>query len=269
LVTRTGRAYPSKAGVISHPASADKSPIPILHHSPRTLPEVLRHVRGVSPFIALHTLSLLIVRRYTNFLGGSPLNRLSWLRTSQPFLHAILDLPSTRWLVFNAGQPLLTPRRKLARLRTPHVAPLLGPAPHFGQGEHAGDVADAGAAVLEAARLRGPPIVFLGLHEGAEAGALPSSDFSGKVLGGAEVARKVSGTPWFALDVSEAEQDAVDAMVRAASEELGEGEGGGESKLCAFGEPRGAMSHMDMFEAAVSAEARSMLDWNVRNKVRV
>ena len=35
-----------------------------------------------------------------------------------------------------------------------------------------------------------------------------------------------------------------------------------------FSEPRAAMNTVDWFDAAVFAEARSMVDWNARNKVR-
>ena len=34
-----------------------------------------------------------------------------------------------------------------------------------------------------------------------------------------------------------------------------------------FAEPRSATSALTMFEAAIFAVARSMIDWNVRNKV--
>ena len=35
----------------------------------------------------------------------------------------------------------------------------------------------------------------------------------------------------------------------------------------AFSEPRAAMSGLDVFQAAIYAEARSLVDWNTRNKV--
>jgi hypothetical protein len=42
-----------------------------------------------------------------NFFAGSPLNRLSWLRSSHVFLNALFFSPATRWIVFNGGQPLV------------------------------------------------------------------------------------------------------------------------------------------------------------------
>ncbi|EIN11472.1 hypothetical protein PUNSTDRAFT_131639 [Punctularia strigosozonata HHB-11173 SS5] len=198
---------------------------------------------------------------YVNFLGGSPLNRLSWLRTNQPFLNHILAAPATRWLVFRSGQPLLA-GRKLARLATADVQSLLGPSPYFGQGQNEGDIADEGVGVLEAARLRGTPIVFLGLQEpeGEAGSALPSSEFSGKA-GVEELVKRVRGTPWFSLDVSDVAQEEVDGVLAAAAKEDEATPGG-----LTFGEPRAAMAVMDAFEAAVFAEARSMADWNARNK---
>lgn len=212
-----------------------------------------------------------IIIRYVNFLGGSPLNRLSWLRNSPTFVNAIVRSPSTRWLIFNNGAPLLSvdskPGSALARFPTTSIASLLGPEPFVGQGQHEGqDVPSEHATltVLEAARLRGPPIVFLGVEEpiqetghksSAGVSALPSSEFTGK--GDAtEVAEKVKGTPYFAVDVTGPTAEIISQLKET-----------GEAKYV-FGEARSAvMSKFDGFEAALFAEARSMLDWNTRNKV--
>ncbi|KAI0663364.1 NUDIX hydrolase domain-like protein [Cubamyces menziesii] len=201
---------------------------------------------------------------YVNFLSGSPLNRLSWLRTSQPFLNAIAHAPSTRWLVFKEGQPLLhtqpsASKQSLARLTTSDVKPLLGPEPFFAQGQQEGELAQPDVPVLEAARLRGPPIVFLGLHEtdADSSNALPSSEFSAKTSAETVIAN-IKGTPYFSLDVSDVTSADVDKMLQAAATRAG-----GEFD---FSEPRAALALFDAFEAALSAEARSMVDWNARNK---
>ncbi|KAI0339944.1 hypothetical protein BDW22DRAFT_1431421 [Trametopsis cervina] len=199
-----------------------------------------------------------------NFFGGSPLNRLAWLRTSEPFLHAIIDHQSTRWVLFNKGNPLLatlegSKQGKVATLSTPEVRPLLGAAPYFAQGQHEGDLADEGVSVLEAARLRGPGIIFLGLHEhdGEGSGALPSSDFSKKDA--AAVAAKVQGDPYFSLDVSGLEEQKVDEVLRGAEGSLG-------GQKLSFVDSRASMSSMDQFSAGIIAEARALVDWNARNK---
>lgn len=205
--------------------------------------------------------------RYVNFFGGSPLNRLSWLRTSPNFLNAIALRPTTRWLLFQSGQPLLlsepiTRKRSLARLSTADVRPLLGSEPFFSQGQVEGEHAPSDVLVLESARLRGPPLVFLGLHEpqavGGEADALPSSEFSAKSDAETVIAN-LTGTPYFSLDVTHVEQTVLDKTLLASEP----AKAGAE---LTFFEPRGAMAYMDAFESAVFAEARSLVNWNGENK---
>jgi NAD+ diphosphatase len=191
-------------------------------------------------------------------MGGSPLNRLSWLRSSAPFLNAAVDSPTTRWILFNAGQPLIvTSSKTIAQLPTEHVRLLLGASPYFGQGQHEGELvpADSDDHVLEAARHRGAPLVFLGLHEPQEdgghgSGALPTSEFTDAD----KAVSNIKGTLYFSLEVSELPQADVENVV-ASQEGL------------AFTEPRAAAATLDPFAAAVFAEARSMVDWNTRNKV--
>ncbi|KAI6121882.1 NUDIX hydrolase domain-like protein [Pisolithus sp. B1] len=185
--------------------------------------------------------------RFVNFMGGSPLNRLSWLRPSYSFLNAVITSPATRWILFNDGLPLIathaiTQKRTLALLPTDDVRPLLGIGPYF---------------VLEAARLHGTRIVFLGLKEAdpLTAAALPSSDFKDPQ---ATVA-SLEGTPFFTIDVADLEdalvKDAVQTSQRTDS-----------SITLNFMDSRTAMTSLDVFTAAVFAEARSMADWNRRNK---
>lgn len=203
-----------------------------------------------------------------NFIGGSPLNRLSWLRSSQVFVDAILRSPSTRWILFNSRNPLVFSRKdrpkllSLARLTTADVKSLLGPEPYLGLGENDGDVAPRAEPALEVTRLRGPKIVFLGLEELHGTTALfPSSDFGSKKEAPEAVAERITGTPYFSLDVSEVETSTLDIALQ--SNQLVKD--GGQVR---FMEARAAMNSMNWFDAAVFAEARSMVDWNSRNKVR-
>lgn len=196
-------------------------------------------------------------------MGGSPLNRLSWLRSSHEFLNAIVGLPSARWILFNNGSPLADAHRsRVAYLSTKDVKPLLGPEPYFGQGQHDGKLLlpDQKNSHTEAARHRNAPIVFLGLHENtAGHGALPSSDFAD-----AEAAVKhIDGVPYFSLDVAHLDKtsDELDAFVKTT--DLAKD---AEAKLN-FVEPRGFIMASDAFTAAVLALGRSMVDWNYRNKV--
>ncbi|CCL99656.1 uncharacterized protein FIBRA_01676 [Fibroporia radiculosa] len=202
---------------------------------------------------------------YVNFLGGSPLNRLSWLRTSHNFLNAIAVASATRWVIFQTGQPLLisepsSAKRSLARLTSTDVRPFLGPEPFFSQGQNPGDHAPTDVLTLEAARFHGPPVGFLGLHEPqtGEANALPSSDFSAK----GDIATVISnlkGTPYFSLDLTGIDQAKLDEILQKS-------EASRTGAEFTFSEPRAAMGALDAFEASIFAEARSMIDWNTRNK---
>ncbi|KIJ60048.1 hypothetical protein HYDPIDRAFT_32624 [Hydnomerulius pinastri MD-312] len=199
---------------------------------------------------------------FVNFMGGSPLNRLSWLRPSQSFLNAVVASPTTRWVLFKSGMPLIetnptTEKRTLALLTTNDVKPLLGSEPYFGQGQNPGEACTTEAPAVEAARLHGPPIVFLGLNETSpdNAAALPSSDFKDPHAAVANL----EGTPYFSLDVVDLEESQVDEVIQ--NSELGKT----DAKL-AFTDPRAAMGSLDLFTAAVFAQARSMVDWNERNK---
>lgn len=196
--------------------------------------------------------------RYVNFLGGSPLNRLSWLRTSHPFLNTVTLSPAARWVAFQSGYPLIHAPSKsesnLAYLSTADVRPLLGAEPFFGQGQHDGESAASDVHVLEAARFRGAPVVFLGLHEPQqnEAVALPSEDLS-KHADPTIAAQKLKGIPYFSIDVTDLAQSDVDKLTQAPD--------------VSFSEPRAAIRGMNAFDAGVFAAARTMADWNARNKV--
>ena len=204
-----------------------------------------------------------------HFLGGSPLNRLSWLRTSQVFVDAILRSPSTRWILFKSNNPLVVSHtgqptfRSLARLTTADVEPLLGPEPYLGQGQNDGDTAPHGVSTLEVARLRGPKIIFLGLEEPRGTTAiLPSSDFSAKKEAPEVVAERITGTPYFSLDVSDLESSVLDPVLQ--NNQLAK-----DGSQPEFLEARAAMLSMDWFDAAIFAETKAMIDWNSRNKVRL
>jgi len=209
--------------------------------------------------------------------GGSPLNRLSWLRPSQTFLNAIVAVPSTRWILFNAGQPLMVSsddglvKPTPAYLSTNDVRPLLGSEPFFGQGQYVGDLAvekdgehdHPQHSPTEGARHLGVRAVFLGLHENREEGdngALPSSDFKDPVA----AIEKLKGTPYFSADVSD-----LNLPPQEIQNILSQTSQGRDRKTLSWSEPRSLMSGLDPFTAAVFASARSMADWNIRNKVRL
>ena len=205
-------------------------------------------------------------------MGGSPLNRLSWLRNNPTFLHITLTSPKTRWVIFNDGQPLVNTTKSLetrkdvnnlAYYSTSQVKPLLGPLPYFSQGENPGDTLPpelittehSGAGkFLEAARLHGPPIIFLGTlepndHIVSETGSVNP-----------DAVEELHGEPYFALDVTSISHDDVQKTFNLKSS-------GDEITRTIFGEPRDTGLSLKQFDAAIFSTARTMLDWNARNKV--
>ncbi|KAH9484377.1 NAD-capped RNA hydrolase [Psilocybe cubensis] len=208
---------------------------------------------------------------HVNMYGGSPLNRLSWLRTSHSFLNAVITVPSTKWLLFKAGEPLVassgSSKPYPIYLSTADVKSFLGPEPYFGQAEKPGELViekdgdeHSRHSPTEAARHLGPPVVFLGVHEPQtedSTSALPSSEFKDPQ----EAIKRLEGTPYFAFDIADLEyppenlQEILDATSIAA-----------EGKSLSWSEPRALMSVMDPITAAIFASARSLVDWNQRNK---
>ena len=90
--------------------------------------------------------------------------------------------------------------------------------------------------------------------------ALPSTEFTAK-HGIEGVMQKLRGTPYFSLDVSGVGGEDVRRALEKAS-----GREGGE-KL-EFVDGRAAMGSLSQFDSAVFSEARSLVDWTARNKVR-
>ncbi|KAG9041777.1 NADH pyrophosphatase [Tulasnella sp. UAMH 9824] len=208
-----------------------------------------------------------------NFYSGAPLNRLSWLRESATFLNiAALD-SSTRWLIFNKeldplmltnppGKNSAEETRKLAFLSTAQVKPLLGLDRLFGQGQSAAsgdsistDVIEPAEhpeqKILQAARLRGPRIVFLGVHEREDVKALPTGNFKS--------AKDLTGIPYFALDISKSDPADVEKLLQSASPS--------PSHKLEFQGSRPAAAWFDHFDAPIFSLGRSMVDWNARNRV--
>ena len=197
--------------------------------------------------------------------------RLGWLRSSPVFLAIALSSPKTKWIVFHDGRPLIhvskgpNSRRSvnsLALLPTQQILPLLGPEPYFNQGQHPGDVSPAELQtiehnrVLEAARLHGPGIVFLGTHEPREDAILPSSVFKNP-----QSADDIKGEPFFAVDVTDVDMKQLEVTFRLTQP----GEAG--DPRIEFGDARNAGLSFKPLDAALFSEARTMIDWNSRNKV--
>ncbi|KAJ6491760.1 NAD+ diphosphatase [Mycena vitilis] len=194
---------------------------------------------------------------------GSPLNRLSWLRSSYTFLNAVAASPKARWLVSNGGQQLVSapagsPSGKVAaaQLTTSQVQSFLGPQPYFGQGKDADQVLSANEVTssTESARHIGVRIVFLGLLDSLSSlNALPTSDFTDPE----RAVAKLEGIPYFALDIAELEVEA-DAFLAQDK----------DNQTLSWGEPRALLMGLQLDKVSLTLfnEARSMVDWNQRNK---
>ncbi|KDQ08471.1 hypothetical protein BOTBODRAFT_37911 [Botryobasidium botryosum FD-172 SS1] len=205
---------------------------------------------------------------FTHFHAGSPLNRLSWLRSSPQFLTAALLSKRAQWVLFHSGNPLLNTtvrESSLARLSTAQVLPLLGPAPYFAQGtapgthasapdhilEHAGDAdqrSEEDRKIIDTARIHGPTIAFLGLDEREPELQLSKPEQAPEVFPGTDIA----GVPWFALDVTEVESDLLDPLIHP-------------NFRFALTRP-GTLADFSVFDAALFSQGRSILDWNSRYK---
>jgi NAD+ diphosphatase len=176
-------------------------------------------------------------------------------------------------MLFNAGQPIAVSSTEGVSLfvTTDDIKPLLGPKPYFGQGRHQGeaweDADDSDEhsdrhSPTKASRHLGPRIVFLGLHETQKDvnSALPLPELKDPDT----AIKKLRGTLYFALDVAE-----LSSLIRPEDIQKTIGEAlSRDGRSFKWSEPRALMAQVDAFTAAVFASARSMVDWNLRNRVR-
>jgi len=157
------------------------------------------------------------------------------------------------------------PGNEFLYLSTEDVKPLLGSEPFFGQSENAAELvtdelANLPHSPVQAARHSGAPIVFLGLHEPADSAlALPSTEFTDA----SSAVKNLDGIPYFSLDVAELDKSEEELKT------LLEGPLSKDGRTFSWEEPRSLTATFDGFTAAVFANARSMVDWNLRNKVGI
>lgn len=110
---------------------------------------------------------------------GSPLNRVSFLRTDQPFLSAALRHPTTSFLLFNNLNPLAKDPTKLAYASYQDVRPLIGEDPYGKSEEELIAEYNSTKSIAQ--------LVFLGLDEKHGKGLEWNT---------------YNGAPYFALDVT-------------------------------------------------------------------
>lgn len=171
-------------------------------------------------------------REVANYFGGSPLNRVSFLRANHDFISQAFVHPTTHFLLLNNLAPLTKDPSQLAYATHSDISTLTGPNP-FEKTEEV-MIKEYNSSITL------PLVLFLGLDERNKQG------FSHGIY---------SGTPYFAIDVTPKgtyEKEA--SSIVAATKEKG----------LHFQEGRVIMS-LGAPEAAIFAQARALLDWNARN----
>ena len=160
------------------------------------------------------------------------MNRVSFLRTDHSFLSAALKHPSSSFLLFNNLAPLAKDPTKLEHVPYKDVQPIIGDNPYAKLEKDL--VAEYNSSVTV------PQLLFLGIDESQKSG------FNWNIY---------QGSPYFALDVTPK------GSIASAAEKL-------ISSLKARGLQflEGRMhTSLNAPQAAIYAEARSLLDWNARN----
>ncbi len=146
-----------------------------------------------------------------------------------------------------------------AYLSTSDVRLILGPQPYFGQGKKIGDLlpdTDTEHSPTQSVRHRGLRIVFVGLQEPANL----TSEFTNPE----DALKRLEGTPYFSADISSLEYTPEGLQEFLDNTTLGR-----EGKVLTWTNPRALISTLDAFTAGVFASAKSLVDWNLRNKVRI
>ncbi|GAA5971744.1 hypothetical protein JCM8115_004230 [Rhodotorula mucilaginosa] len=214
-----------------------------------------------------------------NYYAGSPLNRLSYLRSVPSFLASALESPKAKFIALDSLQPLCKDDkdgvRKLHYLKWKDVKDLVGPDPkhvfHGVDGKNEDDVPamavlgkpqqmqfrKAKVGELSAAEKRDyflnqPALVFLGVDERSAPESAKSLPVSKPDENSTLETHSPHGDPYWAIDVSTFKHLKKRIML----------EHGGAK----FMELRSGAQTMPNEEASIAAEARSLIDWNTRNR---
>ncbi|KAK8056015.1 hypothetical protein PG993_001242 [Apiospora rasikravindrae] len=171
-------------------------------------------------------------RETANYFSGSPLNRVSFLRSEHAFLASAFSHPTASFLLMNNLSPTIKDAANLAFVTKADVEPLTGAEP-FRQTEEEW-VKSFNSNVIS------PVILFLGLDEKKTTG-FEYKDFK--------------GAPYFAIDVTPKEglAEKANSVIEAV-----------KAKGLDFSKAARMMS-LTAPEASIYAQAKSLLDWNARN----
>lgn len=132
-------------------------------------------------------LSVRFGREVANYFSGSPLNRLSFLRTDHGFLRAAFSHPSAGFLLMNNLNPLTAADSHLAFVSRTDFEPLTGADPFAKPEEEL--IKEFNSDKTQ------PLILFLGVDDRAQ---LPSRGSEQGIFG----FNDYRGSPYFAVDVT-------------------------------------------------------------------
>ncbi|PCG99500.1 Zinc ribbon, NADH pyrophosphatase [Penicillium occitanis (nom. inval.)] len=188
----------------------------------------------------------MLARRFgketVNYFGGSPLNRLSFLRTDHAFLSAAVKHPSTRFVLLKDLAPLIKGRNSLYHAEYKDVQKLVPPTIFDKSEEEMLKEFDS--------RITKPDLVFLGVDESAADSVQTDEELLQWTI--------YKGRPYFALDISEKGTDEQKAEAKTVVEELAaRGITPFTTRLHLLQPPN---------DGAIYAQARAYMDWNNRNK---
>ncbi|KAF2455702.1 NADH pyrophosphatase [Lineolata rhizophorae] len=185
-------------------------------------------------------------KEVANYFSGSPLNRVSFLRTDHVFLSQAFKHPSASFLLFNELSPLVRSSAELAFVRLADIQPLVGPDPY--SKPEAELIRDYNSAAPT------PQLIFLGLDGRWRKEGEDKSGFVYKDV--------YKGAPFFALDVTPAEGGGESVVaLRSKAEDLIKKFEGEDLR---FEGGRHILS-FPALDAAIYAAARHTMDWNKRN----
>ncbi|KAJ5672676.1 hypothetical protein N7507_001803 [Penicillium longicatenatum] len=169
-----------------------------------------------------------------NYFSRSPLNRLSFLRDDPSFISAALTHPSSQFVLLLNLAPLVKIPSKLHYASYQDIKSLI-PSTYFSMCEKDAIKCFDSSNVL-------PLLIFLGIDESRSDGF-----FWGKY----------QGTPVFALDLTPVEGKELQSVRKKTIEAF-------ESQGLSFLQGKIIMSFTPD-EAAIYAQARTLVDWNTRN----
>lgn len=190
-----------------------------------------------------------------NYFSGSPLNRLSWLRSDHLFLRAAFSHASARFLLMNSLGPMVESKQNDARLAfagPEDVKGLLGSGEEVFRSEE--EV--VGGYDSEAAGKGERMVMFLGVD-------LVDEKKQQQPQEGEDVFvwKEFRGAPFFAVDVTPREGDGEEGKAKA-EELIKKME---EEKGHAFLSASARGMALEAGHAAMYGQARAVVDWNARN----